>query len=67
MIRYPDTIYYSTKQTGLFIGTSRPMSCIYGKRYIILGTSYNTYRVIDESGEDYLYSKDSFTDIRGEE
>jgi hypothetical protein len=40
------------------------MGCIHGKRYLILGEDKrNTYRVVDESGEDYLYSKSSFTDV----
>ncbi len=56
------------KQTGMYIGKSSPMKCIYGKRYVILGEDkMNTYRVIDESGEDYLYSKNSFTDIKAEQ
>ncbi len=51
--------------TGVYIGKSSPMKCINGKRYVILGEDKkNTYRVIDESGEDYLYSKGSFSDIK---
>jgi len=56
------------KQTGLYTGISSPMKCIYGKRYEILGVEdNNTYRVIDESGEDYLYSMQHFIHIRYEE
>jgi hypothetical protein len=56
------------KFTGLYIGNvSSPMKCIRGKRYVIIAEDkHNTYRVIDETGEDYLYSKSSFTDIQEE-
>lgn len=30
-----------------------------GKIYEILGDDHGMYRVIDDSGEDYLYSKDN--------
>jgi len=54
--------------TGLFIGKGSPMTLTNGKRYKIIGEDFlDTYRVIDETGEDYLYSKRNFTDIRGEE
>ena len=32
-------------------------SLINGKIYTILGEDHDMYRVIDDSGEDYLYSK----------
>lgn len=40
-----------------YIGTeSSPLTLITGNVYECLGEEYERYRVIDETGEDYLYS-----------
>ena len=36
-----------------------------GKIYEILGDEHGMYRVIDDSGEDYLYSKDNAAPLDG--
>ena len=36
-----------------------------GKIYEILGDEHGMYRVIDDSGEDYLYSKDNPAPLDG--
>lgn len=36
-----------------------------GKIYEILGDDHGMYRVIDDSGEDYLYSKDNPAPLDG--
>ena len=44
-----------------YIGNnSSPLSLINGKIYDCLGREYDRYRVIDETGEDYLYPVDDF-------
>lgn len=40
-------------------------SLINGKIYTILGEDHDMYRVIDDSGEDYLYSKENPAPLDG--
>ena len=40
-------------------------SLINGKIYRILGEDHDMYRVIDDSGEDYLYSKENPAPLDG--
>lgn len=40
-----------------------PLCLIKGKIYICLGEEKNWYRVIDETGEDYLFPKKEFKTV----
>lgn len=52
-----------------FIGKSDPLGCINGKVYEMIGESHGYWKVVDESGEDYLYDPAVFEVVedRGEE
>lgn len=39
-----------------FIGESDPLYFINGKEYEVLGEEDGFYRIVDETGEDYLYT-----------
>lgn len=41
-------------------GESDPLSLINGKVYNVLAVEYGYYRIVDETGEDYLYDSDAF-------
>ena len=43
-----------------FIGKSDPFCCINGKIYEKIGESHGYWKVIDESGEFYMYSPKYF-------
>ena len=43
-----------------FIGESDPLSLIYGRIYEVISVEMGCYRVIDETGEDYLYDPGQF-------
>ncbi len=43
-----------------YIGRNDPFYCLYGKVYEMIGESHGLWRIIDESGEDYLYSPEVF-------
>ena len=43
-----------------FIGRSDPLCCINGKTYKKIGESHGYWKIVDESGEDYLYSPEVF-------
>ena len=43
-----------------FIGKSNPVALLYGKHYDVLSIERGSYRIVDESGEDYLYFPDLF-------
>lgn len=43
-----------------FLGDSDPLVLTKGKVYEVLSVEQEWYRVIDESGEDYLYPPDGF-------
>lgn len=45
-----------------YIGKSRPRFLEFGKIYEVLSVEKDWYRVIDESGEDYLYPPECFAD-----
>jgi hypothetical protein len=50
--------------TGKYIGESMTTGCHNDKRYQIIGEyRSDSYGVIDESGEAYVYSKKSFVDL----
>jgi hypothetical protein len=50
------------KMRGKFIGESNQLGCIFGKEYLIVGEDkeLESYNVIDETGEDYLYDRNLF-------
>jgi hypothetical protein len=43
-----------------YLGTSDPLSLIHGKIYSVLAVEKNWYRIVDETGEDYLYPPEVF-------
>ena len=43
-----------------FVGQSNPLALIHGKEYEVLSIECGWYRIVDESGEDYLYRPDVF-------
>lgn len=43
-----------------YIGPDIPGALLNGKVYVVLAVEEDWYRVVDESGEDYLYSKSRF-------
>lgn len=43
-----------------FIGESNPYTLLFGKIYDVLSIEGKWYRIVDETGEDYLYSPDLF-------
>lgn len=45
-----------------YVGITSELSLINGKVYEILGVSRGWYRIVDESGEDYLYPPQFFVD-----
>ncbi|MBQ8278215.1 MAG: hypothetical protein IJZ23_00060 [Roseburia sp.] len=49
-----------------YIGETSELSLINGKVYEVLGVSRGWYRIVDETGEDYLYPPHFFVD-EGEE
>lgn len=42
---------------------SSPLSLINGKIYECLGREFDRYRIIDETGEDYLYPIEDFEEV----
>lgn len=43
-----------------YLGESDPLGLINGKVYEVLSIEYGYYRIVDETGEDFLYDSDSF-------
>lgn len=43
-----------------YIEESDPLSLLNGKIYDVLSIECGYYRIVDETGEDYLYDPDSF-------
>lgn len=43
-----------------YIGKSDELYCINGKVYDVIGETHGMWKVVDESGEDYLYSPEMF-------
>ena len=48
-----------------YIGKSSPIYCIKGKEYEVIGKPCGYWRVVDESGEDFLYRPKHFEVIEG--
>jgi len=44
----------------MYLGVSNPLRFINGKIYEVIGEEKGRYRIIDETGEDYLYSLKNF-------
>lgn len=43
-----------------YLGESDPLELINGKTYNVLSVEQEWYRIIDETGEDYLYPPEAF-------
>lgn len=43
-----------------YLGESDPLALLNGKVYNVLEVDGDYYRIVDETGEDYLYEADSF-------
>lgn len=43
-----------------YLGESDPLGLINGKVYEVLSIEYGYFRIVDETGEDFLYDSDSF-------
>ena len=43
-----------------YTGESDPLYFIHGKEYAVIGEEMGMYRIVDETGEDYLYDLDEF-------
>lgn len=54
------TMYKVISMKVKFIGEGSPLSLVKGKTYEVLAIEGNWYRIIDETGEDYCYHKNSF-------
>ncbi len=46
-----------------YIGETVPLELTYGKIYNVLSVERGWYRVVDDTGEDYLYPAGNFTII----
>ena len=44
-----------------FLGESDPLALLNNKVYNVLSVEKGWYRIIDETGEDYLYPPEAFT------
>lgn len=47
-----------------YIGRGDPLYCLKGKVYKKIGESQGLWRIIDESGEDYLYAPELFEIVK---
>ena len=50
-----------------YIGKSDDFYCINGKIYEMVGESHGYWKIVDESGEDYLYDPSVFEKLSEEE
>lgn len=48
------------KITAKFLGKTDPMSLVNGKLYEVIAIERDWFRIIDETGEDYLYPLELF-------
>ena len=46
-----------------YIGESDPLYFINGKVYEVIGKDHDMFRIVDETGEDYLYDLDENFEI----
>jgi hypothetical protein len=45
---------------GRYIGETDPLGLIHNKLYDVLSVEGGWYRIVDETGEDYLYPPEAF-------
>lgn len=50
-----------------YIGETDPLYCENGKVYEVLAIENSYYRIVDETGEDYLYPPEEFKIVEGSE
>ena len=43
-----------------YIGETIPLELTHGKTYSVISVEKNWYRIVDDSGEDYLYPPEQF-------
>lgn len=55
----------ATKMIVKFHGESDPIFFVDGKDYEVLSVEAGMYRIVDETGEDYLYGTENFEIISG--
>jgi len=46
-----------------FIGETSPLGLTNGKEYEVLSVERDWFRIVDESGEDYLYAPELFEKV----
>lgn len=46
-----------------YLGKSNPLRFLQGKVYEVIGEEDGRYRIIDETGEDYLYTLKNFEKV----
>lgn len=44
----------------IYLGDSSPIELLHGQEYVVLSVEDGWYRVVDETGEDYLYPPEDF-------
>ena len=44
----------------VYLGSSEPHTLDEGQEYEVISKEYGWYRIVDKSGEDYLYPKEEF-------
>ena len=47
-----------------YLGKGSPMTLKHGKMYRVMSVEKGWYRIVDESGEDYLYPPDEFEVVK---
>jgi len=48
------------KMKVIYLGSTEPHTLDEGKEYEVISEEDGWYRIVDKSGEDYLYPKDEF-------
>lgn len=56
-----------TKLKVKYIGDSDPLQLLNGNIYAVLSIENSWYRIVDETGEDYLYPPDLFQIVNVEQ
>lgn len=49
-----------------YIGESDPLALINGKVYEVMAVEDGWYRIVDETGDDYLYAPENFEVVKDE-
>ena len=50
-------------KTVRYMGDSVFLSLTHGKEYTVVSVEHSWYRIVDDSGEDYLYPPEMFEDV----